>query len=76
VVQCVGQTLSFQTTNAGEAEVKGVEAEFNAALAKPFTFGVNYSYLHGRFTGYVINNGPVGVGVQDLPVETRSVTVY
>jgi iron complex outermembrane recepter protein len=58
VVQYVGQTLSFQTTNAGEAEVKGVEAEINAAVAPPLTLGVAYTYLHGRFTDYVINNGP------------------
>jgi len=81
VVEYVGQTLSFQTTNAGAAEVKGVEADFTVAPIRWLTLGTSYDYLRGRFTDYVIDNGPglpptINTGNKVPYTPEQSVTAY
>lgn len=51
-------TQLFLTTNAGAAEMKGVEMDFSALPVPWLTVGASFAYLDGRFTNYVINNGP------------------
>jgi iron complex outermembrane receptor protein len=50
--------LTFATTNAGTATVRGIESEISAAPTDWLTLGLQYNYLYGRFTRYVIDNGP------------------
>jgi iron complex outermembrane receptor protein len=56
-------TTTFSTTNAGAADIKGIEAEIAARPAHWLTLGANYTYLHSKFTSYEINNGLDGNGV-------------
>lgn len=49
------------TTNAGEAEAKGVEAEISAVAADWLTLGVQYAWMDSEFTKYEILDDP------DLP---------
>lgn len=56
VVQFSGVT--FITTNAGKADVDGLESTFDMAATKWLTLGLNYNYLHSKYTNYVVNNGP------------------
>jgi iron complex outermembrane receptor protein len=58
ITQLTGATFTNLTTNAGSAEVKGVEASLAVVPVRSLTLGVNYSFLHTEFTSYVIDNGP------------------
>lgn len=58
IVSFDGATQQFSTTNAGAADVKGVEADFAALPAPWLTLTVNYTGMTSKFTNYVINNGP------------------
>jgi iron complex outermembrane receptor protein len=46
------------TTNAGAADIKGIEADLAAAPVHWLTLGLQYNHLHAVFTSYVIDNGP------------------
>jgi iron complex outermembrane recepter protein len=75
-----GATLSFTTTSAGSASIKGVEANVAVLPVRWFTLGVIYSYLHSEFTNYVIDNGPgvpptIDTGNKIPFVPTQSVTL-
>jgi iron complex outermembrane receptor protein len=50
--------LTFTTTNAGKANIDGIETDAAAAPFPWLTLGLRYDYLHSKFTDYVINNGP------------------
>jgi iron complex outermembrane receptor protein len=63
VIEYDAATTTFSTTNAGAADIKGVEADLAARPAHWLTLGANYTYLHSKFTSYEINNGVDGNGV-------------
>jgi iron complex outermembrane recepter protein len=58
VIEFDAAGLNFLTTNAGSADVDGIESDAKAAVTDWLTVGVKYDYLHTKFTNYVINNGP------------------
>jgi iron complex outermembrane receptor protein len=58
IVEYDAAHLTFTTTNAGKANVNGIETEVDAAPSPWLTVGVRYDYLKTEFTSYVINNGP------------------
>ena len=58
VIAFVPTTFGFSTTNAGAANVKGLEADIQAVPVRWLNLGVSYSYLNSKFTRYVIDNGP------------------
>jgi iron complex outermembrane receptor protein len=63
VIEYDAATTTFSTTNAGAADIKGVEADLAARPAHWLTLGANYTYLHSKFTSYEINNGLDANGV-------------
>ena len=58
IIAFVPTTFGFSTTNAGAADIKGIEAEIAAVPMRWLNLGVSYSYLSSKFTSYVIDNGP------------------
>jgi iron complex outermembrane recepter protein len=58
VVEYNDATLSSLTTNAGTANVNGVESDIAVAPLEWLALGLKYDYLDTRFTKYVIDNGP------------------
>jgi len=58
VIEYDSARLTFITTNAGKADVDGIESDLAAAPTDWFTVGVRYDYLYTKFTNYVIDNGP------------------
>ena len=63
VIEYNPATTTFSTTNAGAADIKGLEADIAARPAHWLTLGANYTFLHSKFTNYEINNGLDGNGV-------------
>jgi iron complex outermembrane receptor protein len=58
VIEYDSANLTFTTTNAGKADVNGIESDLTAAITDRLTVGVKYDYLRTKFTDYVIDNGP------------------
>jgi iron complex outermembrane receptor protein len=57
VIQLDTRTSSIDTTNAGAANVDGIETDIAVAPVRWLTADVKYDYLHSKFTKYLINNG-------------------
>jgi iron complex outermembrane receptor protein len=58
IIEFDERTNTTITKNAATATAKGVELDIRGAPARWLTLGLGYSYLDGRFTNYVVNNGP------------------
>lgn len=57
VIQLDETTQDVITTNAGAANVDGVELDMQGAPTNWLTLGVSYDYLHSAFTRFTIDNG-------------------
>lgn len=57
VIQLDTDTQQVITTNAGAANVDGIELDVQAVPTNWLTLGVSYDYLHSVFTRFMINNG-------------------
>jgi iron complex outermembrane receptor protein len=70
---------SSTTTNAGKAKIQGVESDLTALPFDWLSLGLAYTRMDGKFTSYVVDNGP-GVPPSDYTgntvpyVPTNSVT--
>jgi iron complex outermembrane receptor protein len=58
IIEYNGQVLTNTTSNAGKANINGIEADLAAAPVNWLNLGVRYTYLQSEFTQYEINNGP------------------
>jgi iron complex outermembrane receptor protein len=58
IVSFNDQTLSYSTTNAGSADVNGLESSVRWIPISWLRLGVQYQHLWAKFRTYVINNGP------------------
>jgi iron complex outermembrane receptor protein len=57
IIQYNPQILQVTTTNAGAANVDGIETDISGAPVDWLTVGLKYDYLRSKFTQYLINNG-------------------
>jgi|HubBroStandDraft_4_1064222.scaffolds.fasta_scaffold00025_34 iron complex outermembrane receptor protein len=74
------QTNTTITENAASSTAKGAEFDIHYLVAPFVTASVAYSYLDGRFTNYVVSNGPgapptILTGTQLPYSPTNSLTV-
>jgi iron complex outermembrane recepter protein len=58
LVSYIPNAASSVTTNAGKAEIRGVEADLAAVPVDWLTLGLQYAWLDSKFTSYVVDNGP------------------
>lgn len=54
---CLGGTFCLVTSNAGGAEMQGVELELEAVITEAFSVQASYAYINAKVTEFILANG-------------------